>query len=233
MRKGNQFQFCPNNKSHKLFFYLDASNLSLVCDLCGQKEKGKGYLERHFDRKHRKFHCNVCNQIYTQKCNLLNHVKSHFEKFVCSYCGAEISRFEQLQKHIYLKHEPYNKQLILSVQARESYDCRFCPRTFPTAIHRNSHEKNIHKSRTEAAFKCKECQLICITKEQLRSHSFEHYVGMLHICSFPDCDRFFKSSKQLRSHKQIHGPPKFKCDVSIIHATNCLLKDSILTFLYF
>lgn len=142
--------------------------------------------------KHMKHICNVCNQIYRQKSTLLEHLKTHFEKFICQYCGLEISKFSKFQKHIYQKHEPNNKQLILSIQSQESYKCRFCIRSFPNAIHRNCHENNVHKNRTEAAFKCKECNIIFITKEELRSHSFEHYSGALHFCAFPDCSRFFR-----------------------------------------
>lgn len=191
------------------------SGLKLICDFCGQQERGKGYLQRHIDKKHRKFFCDVCRQVYSQKANLLEHLRTHFERFICQYCGLEIYRFEQFQKHVYQKHEPSNKELILSIQPKETYKCRHCIRTFPSAIHRNCHEIGVHKGRSEAAFKCKECNLIFITKEELRSHSFEHYVGMLHFCAFPECDRFFKRRKQLRNHTKIHGPAKYECDVSL------------------
>lgn len=187
--------------------------MTFICDYCGAEEKGKGYLQRHIDQKHRSFICIVCNQVYRHKPNLLQHLKVHFEKFVCQYCGLEMSKLAQFQKHI-LQHEPENMQLILLIRSNFSYNCRYCVRNFPTAVHRNCHEFNVHKGRTEAAFKCKVCNLIFITKEQLRLHSFEHYSGTLHFCAFPECDRYFKTIKQLRNHNLIHGPARFKCEVS-------------------
>lgn len=193
---------------------MSISGTKFSCDLCGKQEKGKGYLKRHFDSKHRKYFCNACDQVYSQKNNLLDHLRKHFERFICQYCGLEIYRFEQFQKHIYQKHEPTNKQLILSIQSKETYKCRHCVRTFPNPIQRNSHEFDIHKGRSEVAFKCTTCNLVFITKEKLRSHSFDHYEGTLHFCGLPDCDRFFKTKKQLRYHTNIHGAAKYECDVS-------------------
>ena len=207
------------------------SGLNLICDFCGQREKGKGYLQRHFDQKHRNFFCNVCNQVFSQKANLLKHLRTYFERFVCQYCGLEIHRFELFQKHIYEKHEPNNKQLILSIQSKEVYDCRFCIRNFPNPVYRNTHEHNVHKGRSEEAFKCKDCNVIFITKDELRSHSFEHYAGMLHFCTFPECDRFFKNSKQLRNHTFIHGPAKYECEVSLIIVTKNLSFNKLLFLL--
>lgn len=187
---------------------------NFTCDFCGQVERGKGYLERHIERRHRKFICNVCKQVYSQRANFLEHLRTHFERFICQYCGLELTRFDQFQRHIYQKHEPSNKQLILSIQSKERYKCRFCIRTFPGAVHRNCHENDVHKGRTSAAFQCKACNLIFVTKDELRSHSFEHYTGSLHFCAVPDCEKFFKTKKQLANHVLIHGPPKLQCDVS-------------------
>lgn len=145
----------------------------------------------------------------------MDHLRSHFERFTCQYCGLEIVRFEQFQKHVYQKHEPKNKDLILSIQTQETYDCRHCVRTFPNAVHRNRHESIVHKGRTEEAFKCSDCSSVFLTKDELRSHSFDHYTGALYFCSIPDCDRFFKTKKQLANHNYIHGPATFECNVSL------------------
>lgn len=184
-----------------------------ICDFCGKEEKGRGYLKRHIDIKHRKFNCNVCDREYRQKANLMTHLKSHFEKFCCQYCGISVAKFENFQKHVFKEHEPFNKQLILSIQPKEEYQCRFCVRTFPTAVHRNGHQYNVHQQ-GRVAFKCLDCNVVFITKEELRSHSFDHYSGSLHFCTFTGCARFFKTKKQLRNHSLIHEPPKFQCEVS-------------------
>lgn len=185
-----------------------------ICDFCGKSEPGKGYLQRHIDKKHRKYHCAACQRIYCKKENILGHLAGHFERFFCQYCGLEFNKFEQFQVHLYQQHETDNRKLILSLQAQERYKCRFCIRTFPNAVRRNGHETNVHKNRDEAAFKCKECQTVFITRDELRTHSFDHYAGTLHFCAYPNCDRFFKTSKQLKSHTMIHEPSRFQCDVS-------------------
>ncbi|CRK92748.1 CLUMA_CG006243, isoform A, partial [Clunio marinus] len=186
---------------------------SFTCDLCGIKMKMKESLESHFNKLHiLKFICKGCCKAYSCKASLLKHLKTHFEKYVCHYCGAEISTYENFQRHVYLKHEPDNTQLILSTQPRSNYHCRFCIRIFPTAVHRNSHERMIHKKRSSPAFVCQSCNLIFLTKEELRSHSFQHYSGMLYVCPIEACDKFFKTSRQLRNHTMIHNSPKFTCN---------------------
>lgn len=192
------------------------SETNFICDFCGFEEsRGRGYFERHLDKKHRTFTCNVCNQVFKQKPNLIEHLRAHFQRFICHYCGEETEKNEKLQKHIFFKHEPHNKELILSVQPKMSYSCRHCTRSFLTAVHRNSHEVIVHKGRDEPAFKCSDCNLIFITKDELRSHSYDHYTGTLHFCPQPNCDRFFKTASYLRSHAKIHAPANYKCDVRI------------------
>lgn len=180
--------------------------MSLVCDLCGESQKGKGYLQRHFDRKHRLFSCGVCEgKTYRQKNNLLSHLRTHFERIICQYCGDEVLGKDKFERHLNQKHEKLELK----------YKCRFCVRVFPTAVHRHSHERDIHKGRQEDAFKCKDCESSFLTKEELRGHSFEHFVGRLYFCALPACDRFFKSSKQLRNHSMIHDAiPRYECEVS-------------------
>jgi transcription elongation factor Elf1 len=192
---------------------MKSNQNKFTCDFCGHEERGKGYLQRHIDKKHRIFTCSVCNQSYKVKSNFISHLRAHIQRFVCQYCGEEINRLAKFQKHVYLKHEPDNKALILSVQSRERYDC---VRSFPTIVHRNSHEATVHKGRREAAFQCTTCHQIFITKELLRLHSFDHFAGSLHFCSHPNCDRFFKNANQLQSHAKIHEAPNYSCDVSLI-----------------
>jgi Zinc finger, C2H2 type len=78
----------------------------------------------------------------------------------------------------------------------------------------------VHKGRDEPAFKCRDCNLNFITKDELRLHSYDHYAGTLHFCPQPNCDRFFKTASYLRSHAKIHAPAMYKCDVRIKNFEN-------------
>lgn len=153
----------------------------------------------------RAFKCKACNSSYKQKRNLLNHLRNHFEKFICEYCSLQFTS-EKLHQHIVSVHEPHRKEY--------SYSCRFCVRKFPSAIFRNSHERDVHKGRDESAFKCPECDIIFIKKDQLRLHNLEnHHNGLLFFCPFTDCERCFKTQKLLKIHEKIHGAASYQCKV--------------------
>ncbi|KAG5679410.1 hypothetical protein PVAND_008977 [Polypedilum vanderplanki] len=178
--------------------------MNFICDLCQNTFNGKGYLLRHMERFHLKFSCAVCNQIYSQKKNFLDHLRSHFEKLICNYCGIRIYKKEKLEQHVLLVHEPSKRQY--------NYSCRFCERKFPNAVFRNCHERDVHRGREESAFKCKYCKQSFLKRDQLRLHTLEnHYSGSIFFCSHKECDRYFKTSKLLKTHEKIHGPAGYKC----------------------
>jgi KRAB domain-containing zinc finger protein len=94
------------------------------------------------------------------------------------------------------------------------YSCRYCGLKFDKVNNRTSHENRIHKSKENQGldnFKCKDCQAIFRTQEELRDHSFEHFSGKIHACDFLGCNRKFKKGKLLTVHKKCHFEPEVKC----------------------
>lgn len=186
---------------------------NLQCDICGTVFTDKGNLRKHFD-KHKNLKCNVCGRTYLSSNNLKHHLKIHFDKsyfIVCDICGRSVNKYK-LKWHIQ-RHDPITKAS--QNNQNVTYSCRFCGLIFNKINNRTSHEKRIHKNKSDFGrdnFKCNDCSLVCLTKEELRDHSFMHFSGKkIHFCDFPGCNRYFKKGKLVTVHKRCHFEPQFKC----------------------
>ncbi|KAL7049075.1 hypothetical protein ACKWTF_003584 [Chironomus riparius] len=185
---------------------------SVQCDICGSVFKDKSKLRKHID-KHRNLKCNVCGRNYLSSNNLKHHLKLHFDKnyfIICDICGRSVNKYK-LKRHIE-RHDP-NSQASKTDQ-NMTYSCRFCGLLFNKINNRTSHEKRIHKSKSDFGlenFKCNDCSSVFRTKEELRDHSFIHFSKKIHFCDFPGCNRYFKKGKLVTVHKRCHYEPQFKC----------------------
>lgn len=188
-------------------------DVNLQCDICGSVFTERNKLRTHFD-KHKNLNCTVCGRNYLSSNNLKQHLKLHFDKnffIICDICGRSVNKYK-LKRHV----ERHNPSSVTSQNDQNvTYTCRFCGLVFDKINNRTSHEKRIHKSKSNFGlenFKCNDCSSVFRTKEELRNHSFIHFSGKkIHFCDFPGCNRYFKKGKLVTVHKRCHYEPQFKC----------------------
>lgn len=131
----------------------------------------------------------------------------------CHICAKTISPWK-LKSHLKSHSETAVESKRNELKAHKEYSCRYCGLKFDKVNNRTSHENRIHKSKLNLGFenfKCKICDLIFKTQEELREHGFQHFSGKIHFCDFPGCNRQFKKGKLLTVHKKCHYEPQVKC----------------------
>ncbi|XP_075168441.1 zinc finger Y-chromosomal protein 1-like [Haematobia irritans] len=142
----------------------------LVCDICGEKLRGKDVLERHI-LKHQgvplpTISCDVCGLKVTTQRGLKRHKESQHpeggkQQYPCHLCSKISPTLKAQKKHIKDKHElGYDFKCTLCDKAykRSSalkehmashtgsilYTCSYCPKTFNSNANMHSHRKKAH-----------------------------------------------------------------------------------------
>lgn len=92
------------------------------------------------------------------------------------------------------------------------YECRECSLIFSRKAKYERHEKRHEASRQESMrFDCETCALGFARKSELRRHMLKHSDEKPHKCEI--CDKSFKRSYEVTAHMDIHGGPKYTCEI--------------------
>lgn len=109
----------------------------VTCDICGQKFKGKSYLEIH-KQTHgpRDKKCPHCDKGFTTIMYLKAHLLTHEEKkrFRCEKCMAAFSHKQRLSIHLVEVHGE-----------GASRPCKYCGELFPSRQKARRHERIAHE----------------------------------------------------------------------------------------
>ena len=191
------------------------------CFFCSESFNTKSSVDRHLD-KHRKLCCNVCQKTYKARDKFKDHLKTHFLAYQCDECGKIFNKKTKFDCHAEKYHGiESTKSLRMKNSAKKIYKCDFCPRVFEINLARHAHQRTIHKNNRIDPFKCKDCGLSFIMREELRIHAFAHYSGKIHTCTEENCSKIFKTRKQLGSHVKIHSAPRYQCNVCFQTFVQC------------
>lgn len=191
------------------------------CFFCNDSFHKKSSVDRHLD-KHRRLSCDVCPKIYKTRDKFKDHLKTHFLAYQCDECGKIFNKKIKFDCHAEKYHGIESSQsLKMKNKAKKMYKCDFCPRVFEINLARHAHQRTIHKNNRIDPFKCKDCGLSFIMREELRMHAFVHYSGKIHTCTEEDCRKIFKTGKQLGSHIKTHSAPRYQCNVCFQTFVQC------------
>ena len=170
------------------------------CQLCGNKFRHKGNLQRHVNTIHKKaeeYACSTCDYKTIHKHFLNNHVKrvhQQIKRFHCKLCDYKSYDSANLDRHRQMVH----------FQVKSRFKCQLCDYQTFLAANLNRHVKTVHLK--IKSYNCEYCkEFSCSTAQTLRMHmNNKHNIDpVTHDCRH--CGKKFKALHNLKRHtKSIH-----------------------------
>nr|XP_046233100.1 zinc finger protein 28-like isoform X2 [Scatophagus argus] len=215
-----------------------ASHTLFQCNRCEESFTLFKPLLRHYQNIHkisRPFRCNRCPKILAKLRVLIAHEWKHTGHlpFQCTQCGLRFRSDADLISHerVHTREKPYL--------------CAECGKTFSHRSNLLRHLNFIHsESRSEKKYSCSQCEKSFKEKGSLKNHQrskhlnefFRHpcpYCGkmfsassiarhkLIHTgerpfkCTVPECDRYFRSTSEVKRHVLLHHTTErpYKCDI--------------------
>lgn len=208
------------------------------CSICS-KPTSIRYLKKHMYQHvdERTFPCTYCDKKFKSNYHLKAHVKIHKEHMthVCDICGNEFLR------RIYLENHKRRAHVVLDEKIR-ALECYLCKQqyksmaTLKTHIYWHSLPKNHlctqcgerfrvisllkrhlmradHNGESSKKFQCQICASKFYDITQFKNHQVVHTKERPYLCTYPNCDKTYSTSKSLREHRRIHtGERPYHCN---------------------
>ncbi|CAL4083890.1 unnamed protein product, partial [Meganyctiphanes norvegica] len=243
-----------NSPSHNMM-KNDSDN---KCNRCGREYRYKASLEKHKINCLQNF-CSLCNRTYKNKSNLNKHHLDHLENSIqkCSICERLFLSKFRLDQHMdvciynshvrsqstpptYEKHSPQTYEKHCSPTYEKNCSSRRSRSLSPVSNHKlNLGFRDKVKNDNKSGFKCAICGAVCLIKENLSRHMYNHKIKQFteiknsdlearsdkdineHLLSFTGetcfeckvCERYFKDKKAVEKHMLSHKRNKYKCNV--------------------
>ncbi|XP_072229820.1 uncharacterized protein [Leuresthes tenuis] len=185
-----------------------ASHTQFQCIRCDQSFTVFKHLLRHCENVHkisRPFKCNHCPKTSPKLCFLIRHEWQHTGRlpYQCAQCSLRFKSVCDLAAHerVHTREKPYL--------------CTECGRTFAQGSNLLRHMNLIHsESRNDKKHSCSQCEKSFKEKGSLKKHQRSKHLHELFRYPCPYCGKMVSSSTMAR-HKLIHtGEKPFKCTVS-------------------
>ncbi|XP_050391091.1 PR domain zinc finger protein 15 [Patella vulgata] len=149
------------------------------------------------------FQCTKCNKNFSSITYLNRHEASHQGAFDCDICHKQFSRKEE--------HSMHHRFCLANhlIQENGQIECEIC-----TQIFRDSKEYRDHYHSHTHPHYCTACHKRFIKVGTLHNHKCEpiYFDTTGQFLSCEQCQKKFRSEKNLIRHQVIHGTPQFKCD---------------------
>jgi len=191
-----QKKFLSRNSLNYHVERVHKNNFQFSCSECDYRSMTKRRLDNHIKVKHTRtdlWPCYVCGKELASKHHLDDHVLLHSEaSFTCDFCGLKFNTVKSLNLHRNNKH------------LEKKFVCEYCAKKF--AI-KSQHDKHVVAIHTKVRnFACKQCDLKCTSKVNLRRHVVIHSDEKRFAC--PECGIRFKQKEALNRHKLVHSGEK-------------------------
>lgn len=208
--------------------------MRLKCSICMRVCSDRNTLRAHWKtHEGERFFCDLCSRGFNTKGSVKAHMQTHVStetkqellnttNFTCDTCGKGFALKSFLDRHTSRAH---NKASICV--------CDVCAKTFRSRQTFLIHRKTVHGDPDSLRVKCPECNKWMLNSECLRKHTYRihgpgphicevcgkelstkhtlrlhyqyhHPTGDLHKCDFEACKKVFRTTGQLKEHKQRH-----------------------------
>lgn len=171
------------------------------CQVCQLSFPTPYHLKNHMIRHTKKkvYKCMVCQKHFSRRGSLSVHQRLHSTespRFKCAACPKRFHWHSNLKAH-QVSHS--------NAHAR----CNICKRKFLNAVELDMHAA-FHSP--DVRFECIWCHKCYTSRDKLHYHIINSHVRLpAHQCD--QCDRTFKFSKQLQTHRIVHTDMKPRCYV--------------------
>ena len=140
------------------------------------------------------YQCTICNSVLKSKKNLRYHLRRHAKTedraFECSHCKKRFVANSELNRHMRV-HTDFRP-----------CECKICGKKFRQPGHLMAHT---YTHTGERPFECRLCGAGFTTSTLLKNHMMKHTNLRPFKCDYEDCDRAYKTQRELTMHRAVHS----------------------------
>ncbi|XP_041349548.1 zinc finger protein 665-like isoform X1 [Gigantopelta aegis] len=218
----------------------DTQNPEYKCRFCDCHFDGEERLNIHMQTHSglKRYLCIYCEKTFTERSSMVNHKKLHLGrgacKFICDICGKRFPQRFALRRHKRTHDKKsFGHKLIQSVKIvskKKNLETQFKtssvegPETkLQQAIKSKVQSINVvvlkkditsHKGNKTSEFKCRFCDLLVYSEDNLVTHMQSHSGLRPFVCL--QCGQTFTERSSMVTHKKLHlGPNAYRYECNI------------------
>lgn len=156
---------------------------------------------------HLPFQCAQCSLRFRTDGDLISHERVHTREkpYLCADCGKTFSQKSNLLRHLNFVHSESRNE--------KKYSCTQCEKSFKEKGSLKKHQRTKHLNEF-FRHPCPYCGKMVAASTMAR-HKLIHTGERPFKCTVPDCDKYFRSTSEVKRHVLIHHTTErpYKCDV--------------------
>ncbi|KAM4525484.1 uncharacterized protein PAE49_001401 [Odontesthes bonariensis] len=153
------------------------------------------------------YQCAQCSLRFKSDCDLAVHVRVHTREkpHLCTQCGKTFAHGSNLLRHMNLLHSESRND--------KKHSCSQCEKSFKEKGSLKKHQRSKHLHEL-FRYPCPYCGKM-VSSSTMARHKLIHTGEKPFKCTVPDCDKFYRSTSEVKRHVLVHHSTDrpFKCDI--------------------